>query len=174
MFPGHWDVFTARLGVGRGHALYLRTGARCLTVGFRSRCPPARGAAARPTGRCCAPCPRAPGRSAWTPCTSPTSAAPSARTVRGPPATRGAPPHAPPPARPAPGTPRPPRTSSPPPPPLRHPKGEWACEPGRVTAHAQVCVGATVGSCAVVRRGSSDRCTTGLTKFFPGEFSFHL
>lgn len=52
-----------------------------LTVGFCSRCPHARGAAVRPVGRCCAQCPRVPRRSVWTRCTSPTSAAPSARTV---------------------------------------------------------------------------------------------
>lgn len=70
----------SRPGEGRrdGHD---RDGGGTLTVGFCSRCPRARGAAARPTGRCCAPCLRVPRRSVWTPCTSPNSAAPSAKTV---------------------------------------------------------------------------------------------
>lgn len=37
----------------------------------------------RPTARCCAQCQRVPRRSVWTPCTSPTSAVPSAKMVRG-------------------------------------------------------------------------------------------
>lgn len=60
-----------------------------LTVGFCSRCLRARGAAARPTGRCCAQCPRVRRRSVWTPCTSPTSAALSAKTVCGAHRARG-------------------------------------------------------------------------------------
>ena len=49
--------------------------------GLCCRCPRASGAAARPAGKCCARCPRAHRLSAWTPCTSRTSAAPSAKTV---------------------------------------------------------------------------------------------
>lgn len=48
------------------------------------------GAAAKPTGRCCAPCPRVLRQSVWTPCTSLTSAAPSAKTVREANVERGA------------------------------------------------------------------------------------
>lgn len=75
---------------GEGDAVrVITTGEAPLTVGFCSRCPRASGAAARPTGRCCAPCPRVPRRSVWTPCTSPTSAAPSAKTVGEMPAEGG-------------------------------------------------------------------------------------
>lgn len=49
--------------------------------GLCCRCRRASGAAARPAGRCCARCPRVRRPSAWTPCTSRTSAAPSAKTV---------------------------------------------------------------------------------------------
>ena len=49
--------------------------------GLCCRCRRASGAAARPAGKCCARCPRVHRPSAWTPCTSRTSAAPSAKTV---------------------------------------------------------------------------------------------
>lgn len=49
--------------------------------GLCCRCPRASGAAARPAGKCCARCPRVHRLSAWTLCTSRTSAAPSAKTV---------------------------------------------------------------------------------------------
>lgn len=49
--------------------------------GLCCRCRRVSGAAARPAGKCCVRCPRVHRPSAWTPCTSRTSAAPSAKTV---------------------------------------------------------------------------------------------
>lgn len=62
------------------------------TVGLLFRCLRVSVAAAKPTGRCSAQCPRVLRRSVWTPCTNLTSAAPSAKTVGGRTSTMGLPP----------------------------------------------------------------------------------